>query len=378
MPFFNESLDVQTSNKEELGTSLVYSLEKSLKERIPVTSVEFNPPPVSDPSMQELGYWLEPKTLSLEEKKIIRSLKSKSKSIRSCNQIGSFISITDSAAGVLRLHNLTMMRLMADHDFSQTRLKMPALLWEPRRTIVHLTRNHSIAWLRQFFLRCKAMGFENLLIITGDPLKGMRLKTVTAAQALALSEEDSHQFRLKNSIELLRFTKALHPEFYTGVGHNPFMKKAVAEKHLSAKLDAGAEFIITQPVSYYEECWDAVAEFESFMKKRQVSVPVVLGVFNYYIPVGARGYKAEDFEKRYRFWKKLFGFVPQGVKEDYDRGLNGIEILARSINTLKRMGIFHFDVMNAEKTGWSVVTNAQRLVHELDRIEGAFDLPSRP
>lgn len=377
MPFFNESMDTKVDGKIEPNNALVHSLAKSFREKIPITSIEFNPPPVSCEEKQELGYWQNLQHPDAEDEKLIRALKSKSRSIAACNAIGAFISITDSAAGILRLHNLTMMRLLADPVFSQKWLGLPAQVWEPRRTIVHLTRNHSVAWLKHFFQRCKALGFENLLLITGDPLKGMTLKTVSSEQAMALGDEACYEVRLKNSIELVRFTKALHPEFFVGVGHNPFMKQQVAEKHLYAKLEAGAEFIITQPVSYYRECWDAVTAFEQFLDACNTTIPVMLGVFNYHIPVGSRGYEQADFEKRYKFWKRLFGFVPDGVQADYDRGLNGIEILARSINTLKRMGNFHFDVMNAEKTGWSVVTNAQRLVHELDRIEGSFDMPSR-
>jgi len=375
MPFFNEASEIETGGPRETKSSFVHSLAKSFQDKIPITSIEFNPPPVSCPEKQGADYWQNLQDPDPEDLAVIRSLKKKARSIRRCNRIGAFISVTDSAAGVLRLHNLSMLCLLADPVFSAKWLKSDALVWEPRHTIVHLTRNHSVAWLKQFFLRCKSLGFENLLLITGDPLKEMKLKTVKADAALNLSEDDSQSFRLKNSIELLRFTRALHPEFFTGVGHDPFMKPVVAEKHLRAKLEAGAQFIITQPVSYYEECWQAFAKFEAFLTHQPVPIPVVLGVFNYFIPVDSQGYREDDFQKRYRFWKKLFGFVPEGVRADYDRGLNGVEILARSINKLKRMGSFHFDVMNAEKNGWSVVTNAQRLVHELDRIEGAFDRP---
>ena len=373
MPFFNEASDLETGGLREPQSSFVHSLAKSFREKIPITSIEFNPPPVDALEKQELAYWQALEDPGKEDLAVIRSLKKKARSIRRCNRIGAFISVTDSAAGVLRLHNLSMLCLLADPVFSEKWLGTDALVWEPRRTIVHLTRNHSIAWLEQFFIRCKSLGFENFLVITGDPLKAVKFKAVTAEAALAMSEDDRQKHRLKNSIELLRFTRALHPEFFTGVGHDPFMKQTVAEKHLKGKLEAGAQFIITQPVSYYEECWNSFAAFESFLTSQRVSVPVVLGVFNYFIPVDSRGYREIDFQNRYRFWKKLFGFVPNGVRADYDRGLNGIEILARSINKLKRMGTFHFDVMNAEKNGWSVVTNAQRLVHELDRIEGAFD-----
>lgn len=372
MPLFNEDVARDTPQFQTNAQTLVHSLEDTFNRQIPVSSIEFNPPPVSTLERREFEYWFHLKDPDLEDRKTLRSLKGKFKALRAAMDKGTFVSITDSAAGVLRIHNIAMMRLLADPTFTHHHFKADPLVWEPRRTIVHLTRNHSIVWLRAFLQRCHRDGFHNILAITGDPLKEVRLKGVTADQVDDLDEEALTTHRLKNSVELVAFIKKEFPECYVGVGHNPFMRNNAGNKHLLNKVAAGAQYVITQPVSYYEECWQAVADFADFRKQEALSLPVVLGVFNYFVPCGDDGYEPEKFEKRYKFWKKLFGFVPEGVRKDYDMGLDGIEILARSIGKLKRMGYFHFDVMNAEKHGADMVDNEMRMAHEQDRLLGAF------
>ena len=374
MPFFNETDAPNQAAHPPRLASYVHSLEDSFRQNIPVTSVEFNPPPVSSMEKQETAYWLDLAKPDKEDKTILKGLRAKIKALRRCHRIDSFISVTDSAAGVLRLHNLSMIRLLTDSVFMDRHFKSAPLIWEPRRTIIHLTRNHDIAWLRSFLNACLRLNFKNLLVITGDPLKEIRLNPVTAAEAGVLSPDEESSYRLKNSVELLKFIATSFPQFYVGVGHNPFLNLTAAGNHLRRKAEAGARYIITQPVSYYEECWRVIRTFESFRAESAIDIPVVLGVFNYYVPCGNLGFNPEEYVKKHRFWKKLFGFVPDGVRQDYEWGMNGIEILARSITKLKRMGYYHFDVMNAERQGWSVVINEQRLAHESNRIEGAFDL----
>ena len=373
MPLFNESHDAEQINKHHQLSGYVYSLSDCFSRRIPVTSIEFNPPAVSSVDKQGPDYWLNLETPDEEDEKVLKSLKTKLAAMVRCRRSGSFISITDSAAGILRMHNISMVRLLEDPAFTRKWFDRPAASFQHQRIVLHLTRNHSITWLKGFLSAAEKRRFNQLLLITGDPLKEVRLKTVTADQAAELSEEEQGEKRLKNSVEMLRFIHREKPDFFLGAAHNPFLRREAARNHLLNKVEAGARFLVTQPVSYYDECWQAMAEFEAFQEEQDLTVPMILGVFNYAVPCGPLGYKPEVFEKRRKFWKKLFGFVPEGVQQDYDLGLNGIEILARSINKLKRMGYFHFDVMNAERSGYSVVIKGRNFTHELDRLVGVFD-----
>lgn len=373
MPIFNESYDAEQHRKHYHAEHYVYSLEDCFRRDIPVISIEFNPPPVPDLARQRSDYWLKLTDPDEWDHKILRALKSKLKALHHCRRIGAFVSVTDSAAGVLRLHNLAMIRLLNDADFCDRMLNQPAYHWEPNRTIVHLTRNHDINWLRACLRQCQGWGFRNLLVITGDPLKEVRFKPVRANIALAMDEETAGQHRLKNSVELLQFITQTDANFHLGVGHNPFLNPKASGKHLLAKVEAGAKYIITQPVSYYEECWQVMDQFQDFCDEQGIRIPVVLGVFNYHVRCDDDGFDESQFAKRYKFWKRLFGFVPKGVRQDYEMGLDGIEILARSINKLKRKGNFHFDVMNAERRGWAIVRDGHRFTHEQDRLTGHVD-----
>lgn len=373
MPLFNESYEAQQKDRHHQVMNYVYCLKDSFERDIPVTSIEFNPPIVESLEQQDDAYWDNLKDPSDAELKLLKGLKSRAQGMKKCLEIGAFMSITDSAAGLLRMHNLTMIRLLQDRDFTRRWLAMEPLVFEPARTVIHLTRNHTIRWLDQFLEDCRRLDFRQLLLITGDPLKEVRFRPVTSEAAMAMTGEDLDQHRLKNSVELLTYIGQKAPKMFLGAAHNPFLKAAVAGKHLLRKVEAGARFFVTQPVSYYDECWEAVASFEAFKKEHDIHLPVILGVFNYSVPVGGKGFKESVFEKRYKFWKKLFGWVPDGVRKDYESGLNGSEILARSIHKLKRMGYYHFDVMNAEKNGWSVIKKGQRFTHEQDRLTGTFD-----
>lgn len=373
MPFFNESFENKQVKNHHRHTRYVYTLEDCFNRGVPVTSIEFNPPPVSCQEKQVSTYWRNLENPDEEDDRVLKSLKTKYRAIHNCIENQVFMSFTDSAAGVLRMHNLTMLSLLGDPAFCERHMSGNPLKFEPHSTVIHLTRNHSVRWISEFLNICRNMGFRQILVITGDPLKEVRLKMVTAQQAASLNEDELRSYRLKNSIELLRYIKDQGHDFFLGVGHNPFLKQAVSEKHLKAKLEAGAQFIITQPVAYYDECWAIMDRFMDFYKGIDCRAPVVIGVFNYSVPCGSKGFREDVFQKRHKFWKKLFGFVPEGVRQDYERGLNGTEILANSINTMKKKGFYHFDVMNAERKGLSILKSRQRMTHESDRLAGSFD-----
>ncbi|CAM2067963.1 Methylenetetrahydrofolate reductase [Sulfidibacter corallicola] len=377
MPLFNEHHPVPDPCKFPAKGTIVVSLEDAFARNLPVTSIEYNPPPVSDPRKQDLEYWKTLQTPDMEDEKILRQLRGKLTMLRLCHERNrGFVSLTDSAAGIRRLHNLTLIRFFSDAELTHRWFSQPPIVWEPRRVILHVTRNHDLDWLRRYLAQLGRQGFGNLLLISGDPLKGMKLPTVTGERAISASSKEARSLRLKSSVDLLKFVADFENSFFLGAGHNPFLKASAGQRHLQRKCEAGSKFFITQPVSYYAECWQAMSDLKSFCEAQRIEQPFILGVFNYSVPCNALGYRAETFEKRRAFWKKLFGFVPQGVRADYDRGLDGNEILARSINKLRRMGYFHFDVMNAEKRGWRVIRDEQRLLHESDRLAGVFDSAS--
>ncbi|MCB1044434.1 MAG: methylenetetrahydrofolate reductase [Acidobacteria bacterium] len=348
------------------------SLQDCFERRNPVTCVEFNPPVVSCKDKQGSHYWRHLERVEGEDVGVIKQLKAKYRALKSNIERGHFISITDSAARQQRIHNLSMVRLLTDSQFTKRHFEGEALVLDPSRTVLHLTRNHSVAWTDRFLRHCCRHGFSNLLIITGDPLPDMKLPTCEEDEAELLLGRERELKRLKNSVALTAYVKRVQPEFFVGVAHNPFRGPL---NHYQRKLQAGAQFAVTQPVAYYAESWQHMERFEQERRELGPEIPVVVGVFNYFVPCDAHGFNANDFEHRQAFWKKLFGYVPSGVRQDYERGLDGVEILARSIQKLKQIGYFHVDVMNAERSGHQIIEQAKRIVHEGDRLQSGINDP---
>ncbi len=361
----------QPSRRQSSDQRWSLSLRDCFERRIPVTCVEFNPPVVESADKQGSHYWRFLEQMSADDMRIIKSLKKKYRYVKDNLDRGHFLSITDSAARQRRIHNLSIVRLFTDPVFTMRHFGQPALAFEPSRTILHLTRNHTISWTERFLRHCDRHGYSNLLIITGDPLPDMNLPTVDAESALLMSESDRGTHRIKNSIELVKWVRERDPKLYVGVAHNPFRGQS-ALKHYLRKLEVGAQFAVTQPVAYYTESWRFMQAFVDAIKDEPHKIPLVLGVFNYFVRSDSQGVDDEEFRTKNAFWKKLFGFVPQGVREDYDRGLDGLEILARSIQKLKQLGYFHVDVMNAERMGHRIIEKTRRIVHEGDRLNGSL------
>ncbi len=142
-------------------------------------------------------------------------------------------------------------------------------------TVLHYTcRDRNIIGMQYDFLGAYAAGLRNVLIITGDPPKLGDYPNATAVFDL-------------DSIGLVRVVRGLnhgydvgrHPigtptGFLIGVGANPGFEDQEREiERLFQKKEAGAEFLITQPV------FD-IAQFEAFMKRIDgLDIPVIAGLW---------------------------------------------------------------------------------------------------
>ncbi len=142
-------------------------------------------------------------------------------------------------------------------------------------TVLHYTcRDRNIIGMQSDFLGAYAAGLRNVLIITGDPPKLGDYPDATAVFDL-------------DSIGLVRVVSGLnrgydigrHPigkptAFFIGVGANPGFEDQGREiDRLFKKKEAGAEFMITQPV------FD-IKQFEDFIKRAEgIRIPVVAGLW---------------------------------------------------------------------------------------------------
>lgn len=110
------------------------------------------------------------------------------------------------------------------------------------------------------------MGVSNILALRGDPPEGQN-EFVPPADGF------------KYAKELVAFIKGHHPEFCVGVagfpeGHISTKDLSVDIKHLKEKIDAGAEYIITQLFFDNKYYFDFVSE----CGKAGINVPIVPGI----------------------------------------------------------------------------------------------------
>ena len=155
---------------------------------------------------------------------------------------------------------------------------MTSLLIEQRigmETVTHYCcRDRNLLGMLSDLLGASAMGLRNLLIITGDPPKMGPYPDATAVF-------DIDSIGLTNLVS--RLNKGLDPggnslgrptAFTIGVGVNPAaIDPAYELRRFEWKVDAGAEYAITQPV------FD-VAQLEKFLESiAHVRIPIVAGIW---------------------------------------------------------------------------------------------------
>jgi homocysteine S-methyltransferase len=205
-------------------------------------------------------------------------------------------------------------------------------------TVLHFAcRDRNVIGMQSDLLGAWALGIRNLIAITGDPPKLGNYPDATAVfdvDAIGLTNIIT---RLNHGLDLAGNPIGEPTGFCIGVGLNPGALNPEEEiRRLDWKIEAGAEYIVTQPV------FD-VGILESFMKRiRHVDLPIICGIWplvsyrnaefmNNEVP-GA-SVPAEILERMRTTTTKEEGFA-EGVKiarETYDRirgGFAGVQVSA--------------------------------------------------
>lgn len=111
---------------------------------------------------------------------------------------------------------------------------------EPEQLVIHLNTFHTREHLDEILTQAADMGVKYLLTLSGDGSE--RLPKLTP-------ESIGMDCNTVTSIELLSFIHKNYPNtFSCGVAFNPYEPPDHEKERLEKKLDAGAEYIITQPV----------------------------------------------------------------------------------------------------------------------------------
>ncbi len=130
----------------------------------------------------------------------------------------------------------------------------------PEKVVMNLNTFHSKKELDNLLQRAIGLGIRNLLIIRGDGGPG-------------LEKLDPADIGGKHSVtttpDLLRYIHAEYAgHFNTGVAYNPYKNQAFELSHMQQKIEAGARFVITQPIVGKDENVDTLIS--------QVNIPVIV------------------------------------------------------------------------------------------------------
>lgn len=140
---------------------------------------------------------------------------------------GAVVSIPDNPMGHL---HFTALEVIEELD----------LAIDPERVLVHLNTFHQKHDLDAFLKGAADRGLRYLLVVSGDG--GPRLPRLEP-EALGLTA------KAVTSVELLDYIRSRYPSTFTcGVAYNQYEPVEHETGKLLKKLDAGAEFVITQPV----------------------------------------------------------------------------------------------------------------------------------
>jgi methylenetetrahydrofolate reductase (NADPH) len=111
---------------------------------------------------------------------------------------------------------------------------------DPECTLLHLNSFHRKVDFDLFLRYAREKGLKYLLVVSGDG--GPRLPRLEPSE-LGIDSKTA------TSVELLRYIEREHGGFFTcGVAFNQYEPLKEEREKLHRKLEAGAQFIITQPV----------------------------------------------------------------------------------------------------------------------------------
>ena len=140
---------------------------------------------------------------------------------------GAVVSIPDNPMGTLHF--------LSTEVLGYLELRPPA-----EQLVVHLNTFHRKADLDEFLDAAAALGARYILAVSGDG--GPRLHRLEPAEL-------NTDAATVSSVELLRYIRERHPGAFTvGVAYNHYEPRDHEMQKLQRKIDAGARFVVTQPV----------------------------------------------------------------------------------------------------------------------------------
>lgn len=141
-------------------------------------------------------------------------------------------------------------------------------------TVVHLSTSHrNLVATQSYLLGCWQAGIQGVLAVTGDhPNVGDHDKYASRVNDVKSSVNLMGLIHMLNRGRLFNETACLPTNFCVGGGFNPVRGLGAQTKWLAKKIEAGAQFVFTQPV-YREEDVDRMLEATA-----DVQIPILVGI----------------------------------------------------------------------------------------------------
>jgi methylenetetrahydrofolate reductase (NADPH) len=178
-----------------------------------------------------------PKRSSEDIEKDLRTFDEK---YRKVVEAGWIVCITDNPMGLL------------SYGATET-IDLLGLPVHPEQLMVHLNTFHTKTELDEILNATKGFGGKYLLVVSGDG--SQRLHRLEPAEV-------GVDAKTVTSVELLRYIDREYPgQFTCGVAFNPYEPQDAEIEKMKRKVDAGATFIITQPIIGRDERLEGLKPF---------------------------------------------------------------------------------------------------------------------
>ena len=144
-------------------------------------------------------------------------------------------------------------------------------------TVLHYTcRDRNLLGMQSDMLGAHAIGLRNFLLVTGDPPKMGSYPNATGVFDVDAIGLTNMAHRLNGGIDLGGRSIGTPTSLSVGVGVNPVHRDFDYEmKRFKYKVEAGAEWAITQPVFDV----DAMLRFLDFVDREGIRIPIIAGVW---------------------------------------------------------------------------------------------------
>lgn len=157
---------------------------------------------------------------------------------------------------------------------------MTAVMIEQRahiETVLHYTcRDRNLLGMQSDMLGAQAIGLRNMLIVTGDPPKLGSYPNATGVFDVDAIGLTNMVHRLNGGVDLGGRSIGTPTALSLGVGVNPVHRDFDYEmKRFRYKVEAGAEWAITQPVFDLNAMW----RFLDFIDQNNIRIPIIAGVW---------------------------------------------------------------------------------------------------